>query len=140
MKKNGFTLVELLAVVVILALITLMGTVGVGSLKNGINKSMWNSTVELIETAAKRYGEDKKNIIINKNESCTINGVSHKPGYEVTVEDLISKKYIATKELVNNTIEKSKNENDNFTNGYYVNNGKVCIYIEDNLSYAKYIG
>ena len=89
---------ELLAVVVILALITLMGTVGVGSLKNGINKSMWNSTVELIETAAKRYGEDKKNIIINKNESCTINGVSHKPGYEVTVEDLISKKYIATKE------------------------------------------
>lgn len=151
MKKNGFTLVELLAVVVILALITLMGTVGVSSLKDGINKSMWNSTVELIETAAKRYGEDKKNIIINKNESCTINGVSHNPGYEVTVEDLISKKYIATKEyatkngqevkvLVNNTIEKSKNESDNFTNGYYVNNGKVCIYIEDNLSYAKYIG
>ena len=98
MKKNGFTLVELLAVVVILALITLMGTVGVSSLKDGINKSMWNSTVELIETAAKRYGEDKKNIIINKNESCTINGVSHNPGYEVTVEDLISKKYIATKE------------------------------------------
>lgn len=104
-----------------------------------------------MKPAAKRYGEDKKNIIINKNESCTINGVSHKPGYEVTVEDLISKKYIATKEyaikngqevkvLVNNTIEKSKNENDNFTNGYYVNNGKVCIYIEDNLSYAKYIG
>lgn len=41
MKKNGFTLVELLAVVVILALITLMGTVGVSSLKDGINKSMW---------------------------------------------------------------------------------------------------
>ena len=73
MKKNGFTLVELLAVIVILAIVTSMASVGVSSLRKGINKSMWNSTVELIETAAKRYGEDKKNIIINKDRITVFN-------------------------------------------------------------------
>ena len=43
MKKNGFTLVELLAVIVILAIVTSMASVGVSSLRKGINKSMWNS-------------------------------------------------------------------------------------------------
>ena len=52
MKKNGFTLVELLAVIVILAVVTSMASVGVSSLRKGINKSMWNSTVELIELVA----------------------------------------------------------------------------------------
>ena len=58
MKKNGFTLVELLAVIVILAIVTSMASVGVSSLRKGINKSMWNSTVELIENGAKNYCSD----------------------------------------------------------------------------------
>ena len=65
MKKNGFTLVELLAVIVILAIVTSMASVGVSSLRKGINKSMWNSTVELIENGAKNYCSDKKTQIKN---------------------------------------------------------------------------
>ena len=48
MKKNGFTLVELLAVIVILAVVTSMASVGVSSLRKGINKRMWKRTVEFI--------------------------------------------------------------------------------------------
>ena len=44
------------------------------------------------------------------------------------------------KVLVNNTVIKSDNETENFKNGYYVNDGKVYIYIENDLCYAKYIG
>ena len=65
MKKNGFTLVELLAAIVILAIVTSMASVGVSSLRKGINKSMWNSTVELIENGAKNYCSDKKTQIKN---------------------------------------------------------------------------
>ena len=42
--------------------------------------------------------------------------------------------------LVNNTVIKSDNETENFKNGYYVNDGKVYIYLENDLCYAKYIG
>ena len=152
MKKKGFTLVELLAVIVILAVVTSM--VGVSSLRKGINKSMWNSTVELIENGAKNYCSDKKtqikNIDVSKNK-CMINGKKYVPCLTIKVEDLLERKYVNTKNyairnnekikvLVNNTVIKSDNETENFKNGYYVNDGKVYIYIENDLCYAKYIG
>ena len=154
MKKNGFTLVELLAVIVILAVVTSMASVGVSSLRKGINKSMWNSTVELIENGAKNYCSDKKtqikNIDVSKNK-CMINGKKYVPCLTIKVEDLLERKYVNTKNyairnnekikvLVNNTVIKSDNEAENFKNGYYVNDGKVYIYLENDLCYAKYIG
>ncbi len=154
MKKNGFTLVELLAVIVILAIVTSMASVGVSSLRKGINKSMWNSTVELIENGAKNYCSDKKtqikNIDVSKNK-CMINGKEYVPCLTIKVEDLLERKYVNTKNyairnnekikvLVNNTVIKSDNETENFKNGYYVNGGKVYIYLENDLCYAKYIG
>ena len=90
MKKNGFTLVELLAVIVILAVVTSMASVGVSSLRKGINKSMWNSTVELIENGAKNYCSDKKtqikNIDVSKNK-CMINGKEYVPCLTIKVDD-----------------------------------------------------
>ncbi len=154
MKKNGFTLVELLAVIVILAVVTSMASVGVSSLRKGINKSMWNSTVELIENGAKNYCSDKKtqikNIDVSKNK-CMINGKKYVPCLTIKVEDLLERKYVNTKNyairnnekikvLVNNTVIKSDNETENFKNGYYVNDEKVYIYLENDLCYAKYIG
>ena len=154
MKKNGFTLVELLAVIVILAIVTSMASVGVSSLRKGINKSMWNSTVELIENGAKNYCSDKKtqikNIDVSKNK-CMINGKEYVPCLTIKVEDLLERKYVNTKNyairnnekikvLVNNTVIKSDNETENFKNGYYVNDEKVYIYLENDLCYAKYIG
>ena len=149
MKKNGFTLVELLAVIVILAVVTSMASVGVSSLRKGINKSMWNSTVELIENGAKNYCSDKKtqikNIDVSKNK-CMINGKKYVPCLTIKVEDLLERKYVNTKNyairnnekikvLVNNTVIKSDNETENFKN-----DGKVYIYLENDLCYAKYIG
>jgi len=154
MKKNGFTLVELLAVIVIMAIITTMGSIGISSLRDGINKSMWDSTVELIETGAKNYCSDKKEQFMKLDTSknkCKINGKTYSPCITTTVEDLLERKYINTKNyvvvdnvkrkvLVNNTITKSKSETENFDNGYYVNEGNVYIYVENDVCYATYIG
>ena len=143
MKKNGFTLVELLAVIVILAIVTSMASVGVSSLRKGINKSMWNSTVELIENGAKNYCSDKKtqikNIDVSKNK-CMINGKEYVPCLTIKVEDLLERKYVNTKNyairnnekikvLVNNTVIKSDNETENFKNGYYVNSTSFIMFL-----------
>lgn len=153
MKKNGFTLVELLVVVVILALITTMGSVGLGSLKRIINNNLWNGNKDLIENAAKRYCDDKKSQILKYDEvdgTCKIDNKDIKPCITIKVQDLLDKKYIISKEkikrdnkeikvIINQTVDKSNNENDNFNNGYYVNEKNVYIYIENNVCYSKYV-
>ena len=143
MKKNGFTLVELLAVIVIMILIMTMGSAGIGVLKEGINKSIWNNTVDLIENGAKRFCDDKKTQIMDldpTSNKCVINSKNYAPCLTVTVDDLLMKKYISTKEynedkkvIINKTIEKGET-------GYYVNYAKVYIYVENDVCYATYIG
>lgn len=147
MKQNGFTLVELLVVIVILVLITTMGSVGIGSLKRTVNKNLWNSNIDLIENAAKRFCDDKKTQVLKVTDICTINNVEKMPCITIKVQDLLDKKYIISKEkdkagkkvIINYTVEKTDNESDNFNSGYYVNEKDVYIYIEDNICYSKYV-
>ena len=59
MKKNkGFTLVELLAVIVILALILTIAVPNVIALSKRIRRNMYCTKVENIESAAKLYAND----------------------------------------------------------------------------------
>ena len=149
--KNGFTLVELLATIVIISIITLIGTVGISVARKGIYQSMWNTNVELIEAAAANFGSDKKAYIENLTDSCEVDQSSKVPCLTIPVQTLIDRGYLNSKNyisyndddkykvIVNKTIEKSAEEDDNFQNGYYVNNYKVAIYIENNIVYAKYL-
>lgn len=138
MKKNGFTLVELLAVVVIIAIITAIGSVGITAVKKNINNNLWESTVRLIESGAARYGDDYKNRLKN---TCEVDGVTKYSCLTVKVQYLIDKNYIKTKEtddgnkkvLVDKRVEKDEA-------GYYINDYYVSIYLEDNIVYARYIG
>lgn len=146
MTKKGFTLVELLAVVVLITLITIIGSVGITGVKNSINKNMLESKIYLIESEAARYGEDHKNRFLKLPDTdefvCEIDGVKHSKCLNVSVGRLIERGYIQTKEtrkspdgneekvLINNT----KNEEDE---GYYLNESIVYIYLEDNNFYAK---
>lgn len=59
MKNNkGFTLTELLATIVILAVVVLIATPAVIGVSNLIKNNMWDSKRKLIEQSAKLYGED----------------------------------------------------------------------------------
>ncbi len=148
--KNGFTLVELLATIVIISIITLIGTVGISSARKGINQSMWNTNIELIENSGASFGSDKKAYIETLTTSCNVDGTFKSPCLTVTVQTLIDRGYLNTKDyinykgtekfkvVVNKTVDKSDNEDENFENGYYVNNNKVGIYIENDITYARY--
>ena len=160
MKKNGFTLVELLATIVIISLITLMGSVGIAAAKRGINQSLWNTNVDLIEAAGESFGNDKKdyikNLDVNQNK-CTFDNKTIAPCLTITVQTLINRNYLNTKEtieyndvknykvIINKTIDKAQvtvpsDEEANFVSGYYANRVKVYIYVENGIVYAKYSG
>lgn len=150
MKKSGFTLIELLAVITIIALLSIMGTVGVVSLKKAINTSMWQKNIDFIEQAGVKYGEDKKNWLNKQN--CTLNNEKKSHCVLLSVQTLIDKNYLNSKErinfnedknykvIINYTIEKVSSEQKNFENGYYVNEKKIYIYIENGVVYAEYMG
>lgn len=156
MNKNGFTLVELLGAIVIITIIALMGSVGIGAAKKGINEYLWKNNVELIESAAESFGNDKKSYIKNLDTNinyCTIDNKKIAPCLKVSVQTLINRNYLNTKEtideyngktnfkvIINKTKDKKNNESDNFTSGYYVNNAYAYIYIDKDIVYAKYGG
>lgn len=58
-KKRGFTLVEILAVIVLLASLTLIATGSIVAISNRTKIKMFCTKVETIEAAARQYGQDK---------------------------------------------------------------------------------
>ncbi len=61
MKNNkGFTLVELLAVIVLLAILVSIAVPSTISISNKLKANMYCKKIDSIEMAAKLYGEDRK--------------------------------------------------------------------------------
>ena len=147
--NKGFTLVELMAVLVLIVIIASIGYAGITAVQRNINQNLWEATVEGIETGAVKYGQDNLNDL---NVKATCNNNEIKNCIEVTVGFLIDSNYIDTDE---NECEKDSNGNckeDNAGNiiytdreiitnnvtGEIVNDNIVFIYLENNRVYAEY--
>ncbi len=141
MKKNGFTLVEILAVIVITAIITVIASTGISAVKKSINNNLLESNILLIEKSATNLGEDKKSYLETQTSSCTIDNKTYTPCITLKVQSLIDKYYIKTKEVDKEghkvLINYTKDESDL---SYYMNEESVYIYLDDNTVYAKYMG
>lgn len=123
-NKKGFTLIELIAVVFILALILL---IVVPIINDQLTKSKGNLNAEQtrqLETAARQWGLD--NLIINGDKPSDKNGneVSF-----VTIRELQKTGYLDDKSVVD---AKTKEELDLAT--------KICITYEDNQFVYEYGG
>ena len=69
MKKNkGFTLVELLAVIVVLSLLLTIAVPNVIALSQRIKRNMYCTKVDNIESAAKMYGNDNLDGFTKKSD------------------------------------------------------------------------
>ena len=79
MKKNGFTLVEMLAVLVILALLVALAIPSYLLILKDVKKDNYTSKIKEIETAANKIGENIKDEIKERGDAC----------YRITVADLI---------------------------------------------------
>lgn len=131
--NKGFTLVELMAVLVLIVIIASIGYAGITAVQRNINQNLWEATVEEIETGAVKYGQDNLNAL-NTNETCNIDGSETRNCIEVTVEFLIDSNYIDTDEVDDSEKEIITNN----VTGEIVNDNIVYIYLENNRVYAQY--
>ena len=136
MKNKGFTLVELLVVLVIMAIISAIGFAGVTAVQKNIKKNLWEAKIELIISGAKNYGEDNKNKF-KETDTCRINGSEKEYCITKDVQFLLNNNYIKTDEEDNDGNAIITNDTlDEDDSNYIVNEKDVKIYLEDNTIYA----
>lgn len=128
MNKKGFSLIELLAVIIILSIIMTIGFVGFGSVQNATKEKMLQTKIEEIETGAQKYGQENMNDLTS---TCKIGGVDYKFCKTITVQTILDSGDFESEERDGNR----KIVINNVTNEE-MNTEKVCIYKKNNRVYA----
>lgn len=132
MKKNGFTLIEVLAVLVILSIIMSIGAISVINIRNNSYEDLLETKKQNLESAAIVYGQENPDVLKDK---CEVDNYKSDYCTMVTVATLINGKYFKSTEtnangeidLINNVTNKS------------MKNDKIQIYRKNNSIYAKYL-
>lgn len=127
-NKNGFTLVELLAVVVVLSLIVTVAVPSTISVSKKIKEKMYCSKIDFIENAAKLYGEDRRDSFTN----ISVDGVTSL-GEKLKVVKLVSTNYLKKDKSSAPYIEDPRNKKD--ANG--LDDYEITIYIKNERIYVK---
>ncbi len=146
-NKKGFTLVELLAVIVIMAILVTIAVPSAINISNKLQTRMFCSKIDSIKTAAEIYGEEKKDSFTDKSFNYT--GPSTiDPTQTETQLGLLNKK-IKVMELVNT----GKLKKDNKTCGENLNpcvvdprnkdshdleNMEIVVYVKYNRIYVHF--
>lgn len=131
--KKGFTLIEVLAVIVILSIVIGMAVYSSNRVKDSSLEKLLQTKIDNLESAAIMYGQDNPEEL---NESCTIFEVDYSNCMTVTVNVLIDGSYFKSTEtdsegkvtLINNVTKESMLDD------------KLTIYRKNNRIYALYIG
>lgn len=131
-KKNGFSLVEILAVIVILSIVATMATFSVMKTRENSMKKLLNTKIDELEASAILYGQENQSSL---EGTCTVDNEEYKFCKLVTVKELIDNDYYTTSE------ENRNNKKDLINN--VTNKSMLCdeiqIYKNNNRVYAKAI-
>lgn len=90
--KKGLTLVELLAVIVLISLLLGLGIPGINRIRQNMNKKSLNTKVKLIEQAAVLWGQDNKTML--QKDDCSDVDNENKKCYQIKIEELIIEDYL----------------------------------------------
>ena len=118
MNKKGFTLVEILAVIVIISVVALIGTASLTAVRKNMNQNMFETKLELVLSAAKSYADDNKSSITSTKN--------------VTIQSLINSGYLATDE----TDTDNKPAILHFSSNESLNNMNIQVQIVHNRARA----
>lgn len=128
MKNKGFTLVELLAVIVVLALVVTIAVPSTLSISNRVKQNLFCSKIDFIENAAKLYGEDYQDSF---NEEVTIASSTYY-GKSIPIKELVSTNYLKKDNENEPYIEDPRNKNGG------LDNETITIYIKNERIYVKF--
>ena len=139
MNEKGFTLIEILAVVTIIALITIVAVPSALTFQENMNKKMYCSKIETIETSARLYGNDIFDTIKNYEE-----GESNCTGADLddiktnctklTIKALLLKGYLKKEVSVESGSENGKKTQYYDPRDYTsMRDTEVLIFIDDNM-------
>ena len=132
MSKKGFTLVEVLAVVVILSIILSMATFGVMNIRRNSLQKLVDTKISNLESSAILYGQENQDELVEK---CNVDEVSYDFCKKVNVKYLIDNDYYTTNEV---NSENMKDLINNVTNKSMLCD-EIQIYKKNNRVYAKAI-
>ena len=90
MKKNGFTLVELLSVLVLISLLMGIAIPGINRISKNMKTKSYNEKKELIESAAVLWGQDNKTLL-QRDKNCNDDIDSC---YKISIKELIESDYL----------------------------------------------
>ena len=126
-NKKGFTLIEILCVVALLAVITTIASASVINLSNASKENLYCAKLELIESAAKTYSAS---LIYELNQSTT-----YYEGYKsitITINDLIKSGNLSP-DKDDSVLSPLNNEGMNDLEIIlYLKNNQVYVAIDDN--------
>lgn len=133
MNKKGFTFIEILAVIILIALITVIAVPTMKLADKKIQNKNLEAKKELIKIGAEKYGDDNKEVILYQSTTTYTdpsNNVAY-PSVTVTVRDLLNNGYLSKdKDSKTDDIKNPVTKASLLTN-------TVTIYFKNNRAYAK---
>lgn len=133
--KKGLTLVELLAVIVLISLLLGLGIPGINRIRQNMSKKSLNTKVKLIEQAAVLWGQDNKTLL-QKDDCSDVDNVvdnENKKCYQIKIEELITEDYLES-ESYNEIIYTNPETNKDMIE----KNCYVRVYKKNNRVYAMF--
>lgn len=136
MNKKGFTLVELLAVLVVLSLVVTLGVFSIMGITKGIKQKAVETKVKNLEISAVEYGQEHTNETNFFDIKCNVDGTDYNFCKKIQVKDLVSSEVFETEETEKNSEgEVVKTVINNLTNESMMNE-EITIYRKNNRIYA----
>lgn len=148
MNKKGFTLVEILAVIVILAIVMTIAVPGIMTISQRMKNRSLDAKLNLIEKAAVTYAQDKSNAIKasckNNSINCVLeNDTEHEAGVttkvyhiQMTLEELVATGYYKAENADGNDGTKVCNVTNPADNDGCLDCSIVHIYLSENYKTA----
>jgi len=128
MKKDGFTLVELLATIVLISLLLGLGIPGVMKISKNMKTRSFNTKISLIEKSGELWGQDNKSLL--QNETCEIDSKTVNC-YKITIKELIENDYLDSEDRNSIKFVNTIDDSD-------ITSHVVYVYKKNNRVYAKY--
>ncbi len=116
MNKKGFTLVELMAVIVIISIIALVGVTSITGVRKQMDKKLFEEKLNSAISSAEKWGEDNKDMLPTTK----------------TIGQLIVSNYYESEEAVNPSLYNYTKCSNSKTSQYGYKDGEFCKNIVTN--------